>query len=394
MQVSQFNFIYPESCQKIFEIIQQHNGNVRFIGGCVRDFILHKQATDFDLATDLLPEKIVDIFTDSIFKVIPIGFEHGTILLTYKEYNFEITTIREDIECFGRHAKVKFTKDWKKDALRRDFTINALSIDLTDNLYDYTNGLDDLENLKVKFIGNPEQRISEDKLRMLRYFRFLSYFGLKNIDKPSMLACTKNFANLHEISAERKKVEFFKLLAGDYAYEVTKILIEKNLLHYIGFVNQEFLSSALDDKQFLKQNNIVNLAIIIKLCPKAQDELTILKKELKLSKREYKELHNLISFTEEEFTDWHHYKYIHKFGSQEYLQFLFIINNFFVLKKYHSYIELAESYKARKFPVNGRDLQKINIHGATIGETLQKLAHHWHQNQNSLSKKELLSYLK
>ena len=120
----------------------------------------------------------------------------------------------------------------------------------------------------------------------------------------------------------------------------------------------------------------------------------MLKKELKLSKKEYKELNNFISFTEEEFSDWHHYKYIHEFGSHEYLQFLFIINNFFVLKKYNQYIELAKSYKARKFPINGRDLQKQNIKGALIGKTLQKLVQCWHQNQNSLSKKELLTYLK
>ena len=98
MQVSKVNFPYPECCQKIFNVIQQNNGNIRFVGGCVRDFVLCKKATDFDLATDLLPEKIASIFSGSIFKIIPIGLEHGTILLVNGEYKFEITTIREDIK--------------------------------------------------------------------------------------------------------------------------------------------------------------------------------------------------------------------------------------------------------------------------------------------------------
>jgi len=222
----------------------------------------------------------------------------------------------------------------------------------------------------------------------------LSYFGLKNIDKPSILACIQNFASLHEISAERKKIEFFKLLAGEYAIEVIKILLKENLLEHIGFCKEELPCEILDNKQFLEHDSIVNLAIILKLFSHPHEKLTALKKALKLSNKEHKKLCSLISFSEKEFTDWHHYKYIYKLGVQDYIKFLYIINNSSDLKKYHTYIALAKNYPNIKFPVNGRDLQKLSIHGAMIGSALDKLMKHWHYNNNSLSKKELLNNLK
>ncbi len=166
---------------KIFEAINSYSSSseIRYVGGCVRKIIKRERIDDVDLATNLDPKEICDAFKKNQIDYYETGIDHGTITALIDNYKFEITSLREDISTDGRHAEVKFSKDWKKDASRRDFTINAIYSDREGNLFDPYNGKEDLEKGVVNFIGNPEKRIKEDYLRILRYIRFFLNYSKK-----------------------------------------------------------------------------------------------------------------------------------------------------------------------------------------------------------------------
>ena len=142
------------------------------VGGCVRNFLNNQKIYDIDIATIFTPDEIVDKFSSSDYKIIKTGIEHGTITLSKEGKNFEITTLRKDITTDGRHAKVSYSTDWEVDSERRDFTINAIYLDQRGKIFDPQNGLKDLKDKKIKFIGDPQKRIQEDYLRIIRYLRF------------------------------------------------------------------------------------------------------------------------------------------------------------------------------------------------------------------------------
>ena len=176
--------------KKIFDSINNFlpNAEVRYVGGCIRKILNEEKLDDIDLATNLNPQEVKDALKKSNINFYETGIDHGTITAVIEGYNFEITSLREDIKTDGRHAKVKFSTDWKKDASRRDFTINSIYADIEGNLFDPFDGKDDLEKGIIKFIGEPEQRIKEDYLRILRYLRFfLSYSNYKHEFKTSKI---------------------------------------------------------------------------------------------------------------------------------------------------------------------------------------------------------------
>ncbi len=202
--------------KKIFNCINNYlpDSEIRYVGGCIRKIIKEELIDDIDLATNLNPQQVCDALKSNNINFYETGIEHGTITAVIEGYNFEITSLREDTETDGRHAKVKFSKDWKKDASRRDFTINAIYSDIDGNLFDPFDGKEDLKNGIVKFIGDPEQRIKEDYLRILRYLRFyLSYSNYKHEFAISKLI-KKNIVGISNLSKERLLDElkkFFKL---------------------------------------------------------------------------------------------------------------------------------------------------------------------------------------
>ncbi len=175
---------------KIFNSIKNFSSDseIRYVGGCVRKIIKKEKVDDIDLATNLNPNQICEALKKDNINYHKTGIKHGTITALIDDYYFEITSLREDVETYGRHADVKFSTDWKKDASRRDFTINAIYSDIDGNLFDPFNGKGDLEKGIIKFIGEPEKRIQEDYLRILRYLRFyLSYSNHKHDLKTSKI---------------------------------------------------------------------------------------------------------------------------------------------------------------------------------------------------------------
>lgn len=185
---------------------------LRFVGGAVRDAWLGITVSDVDIATSLVPADVLQQLGRARIKAVPTGFAHGTVTAVIDHQSFEITTLRHDVSTDGRHAVVAFTDDWQADAARRDFTINALYADVEGTIFDYFGGLADLAARRVRFIGDPVQRITEDALRILRFFRFSARFAAMPLDVAGLAACTARRHDLLSLSRERIRDEFLKLL--------------------------------------------------------------------------------------------------------------------------------------------------------------------------------------
>lgn len=200
---------------RLTEALGAAEGQVRFVGGAVRDALLGLPVSDLDLATTHLPEDVSRRVKAAGFKAVPTGIAHGTITAVLPSGPVEVTTLRRDVSTDGRRATVAFTDDWREDAARRDFTINALSADpLSGAVHDYFGGLDDIQIGLVRFIGDPFQRIAEDHLRILRFFRFHARFGQGAPDPAGLEACVARANDLMALSRERIAQELLKLLAG------------------------------------------------------------------------------------------------------------------------------------------------------------------------------------
>jgi poly(A) polymerase len=187
---------------------------VRFVGGCVRDALLARGNDDIDIATPDPPEEVLKLLATASIKAVPTGIAHGTVTAVVAPRHFEITTLRRDVETFGRHARVAFTGDWAADAARRDFTMNALFLDAAGEIFDPVGGLEDLRAGRVRFVGDAEARIREDVLRLLRFYRFHAHYGRGEAEESARSACRKLAGLLPGLSGERVAAELLKLLAA------------------------------------------------------------------------------------------------------------------------------------------------------------------------------------
>jgi poly(A) polymerase len=202
----------------------------RVVGGAIRNMLLGDPPGDIDIATTALPTEVMRRMEGAGFKAVPTGIEHGTITVVAAGRPFEVTTLREDVETFGRRAKVAFGRNWKRDAERRDFTINALSATRDGTIHDYVDGLADIAARRVRFIGDPALRIAEDYLRILRFFRFHAAFGEGAPDPAGLDAAIAARAGLEQLSRERVRMEFFKLLMARNAMPALTVMTESGLL--------------------------------------------------------------------------------------------------------------------------------------------------------------------
>ncbi|MBC6444335.1 MAG: CCA tRNA nucleotidyltransferase [Alphaproteobacteria bacterium GM202ARS2] len=205
-------YLRSPAVRRIFTCLARNGQQARFVGGCVRDSILHRPIYDIDIATTTTPKQTMQWLRDDRILTIPSGIRHGTVTALLSGITFEITTLREDIETFGRHARVTFTTDWHLDARRRDFTMNALYADQDGTVYDFFDGIRDARQRRVRFIGVPHERINEDYLRILRFFRFLASHGSLPADEEALAACRQLADQLAHVSAERLWKEIALLL--------------------------------------------------------------------------------------------------------------------------------------------------------------------------------------
>ena len=227
------NLISTPNVLKLFRVVEAHGGVLRFVGGAVRDAIAGIKGFDLDLATDLSPDELVEACEENGLRTIPIGIKFGTVGVLIDNQVLEVTSLRKDVKTYGRHAEVVFTSDWNEDASRRDLTINAVYADEKGNVFDYYNGVDDLEKGIVRFIGSANQRIKEDYLRILRFFRFYSIFGKAPIDRKALEACKENRDGLKQLSMERIRDELFKLFLTPKVVETLQIMYDNEILSYV-----------------------------------------------------------------------------------------------------------------------------------------------------------------
>ncbi len=203
-----------DGLREVVAALRDGHGGPRFVGGAVRDTLLGIDVADVDIATALLPEIVINRLEAAWIKAVPTGLDHGTVTAVADGRNYEITTLRRDVATDGRRATVAFSTEWKEDAARRDFTINALYADpQTGEVFDYFGGLQDLDAGIIRFIGDADQRIAEDFLRILRYFRFLARYGRGVIDADAVNACAKGAHGLTALSRERIAQELTKILS-------------------------------------------------------------------------------------------------------------------------------------------------------------------------------------
>jgi poly(A) polymerase len=217
--------------QRLLKALGADEGLTRYVGGAVRDELLGLPVSDIDLATRITPDEVIRRLEKAKIKAVPTGIEHGTVTAVSDGHTFEITTLRRDVTTDGRRATVAFTDDWKEDAARRDFTINALSADpVTGELFDYFGGLADLEQRHIRFIGDPLQRIAEDHLRILRFFRFHARFDAGQPDPAALEACTARANDLMALSRERIADELLKLLGMADPSSTIAIMLDRSIL--------------------------------------------------------------------------------------------------------------------------------------------------------------------
>ena len=387
--------------KKIFNIFSNdlNNCQIRFIGGCVRKALSNENIDDIDLAVDLTPEEVKLILKNNNIKFFETGIEHGTITAKINNEKFEITSLRRDIKSYGRHADVEFTKKWYEDAARRDFSINCIYSDFEGNLYDPFEGKKDLKNGKVKFIGNAENRIREDYLRVLRYIRFFLDYSNQPHDLDIQKKILKNISGINKISKER-------LLS-----ELEKIFKSKNIFK---INDDEFLVKILN----LVFPELKNIHLLEKLNDQALEIL---------QSKDFLFWLSILIIDETDNTDYFLYKYKLSNNDKKRIKFLYqnypklSDNNFFSEKNFHKLVyyndkslvidlidfkicvskkDITKMIKLKKliietnkpiFPIKAKNLiEEYNLkEGKELGTKLKKIEDIWVQNNFKITNQEV-----
>lgn len=379
-------------CNKIFSLIKKAGGESRLVGGCVRDILLGKSHSDIDIATTATPDVVMSVLKNAEIKVIPTGLKHGTVTAVLNEKHYEITTLRKDIETDGRHAVVEFTDSWKEDAKRRDFTINAMSMDLQGEVHDYFDGQKDLQSKLVKFVGNPEKRIEEDYLRILRYFRFISYFGDQDIHKSSLKACQNLAKGLKKISGERIRIEMLKILTSPFAVRAFILMNEGGVLEVLGV-------KGLTDKfhnYIFTENPYINLAAILRAAGYKKLDVSRLATRWRLSKKEKFNLEQLVVMKDValELPLVFQRRATYVYGKEAYVDCIKLLNIESPSIVCKQLVERANAWEMPEFKIDGENIVKLGYNGPQIGKMLRKLHQMWIDSDFELSKEQLLSRAK
>lgn len=388
---------------RLFDAVEAHGGTLRFVGGAVRDTLAGRHNNfDLDLASDLSPDELVEACQDYGIKTIPIGLKFGTVGVIMDNQVLEVTSLRKDIKTDGRHAEVEFTDDWSVDASRRDLTINAVYADLYGNVFDYYNGITDLENGIVRFIGNPDERVKEDYLRIMRFFRFYSIFSKKTIDKNALKACVDNKDGLRTISIERVRDELFKLLVTPKAAETMQIIFEKEILSYFlpskstHFEALQHLTELVEDMKY-EGNFLRRLFVFYQ--PNSSEAENIAQ-TLRFSKKQkdiFVSWAKINLMPENISTPTQRLRFIYRYGKTFCLDKILLTAAIYNIdsSKAANVLQEVEDAVVPIFPLRGRDLIEHNIaSGEKIGQTLDLLEQQWIDSNFNLTRNELLDFAK
>jgi poly(A) polymerase len=401
---------WPQT-RKLVAAFAKKDAPLRFVGGAVRDALLGKPVQDVDAATPLPPEAVIALLDKARIKTVPTGIAHGTVTAIIDGKPFEITTLRRDTACDGRHAEVAFTGDWQEDAARRDFTMNALYLSPQGEFFDYFAGGEDAQAGQVRFIGDPAGRIAEDFLRILRFFRFHAWYGKGEADAAALDACAAAAEGMDTLSGERIQAELLKLLAAPSPSHSLQLMQQRQLLqHMLGFELRD--CDMFTRFEAIEALTGIVLPAAIKLAGflfaigahmTREEVLEIMSQRLRLSTQMLRDLQIFAR----------HHKTIHPalkeaaqkralrhLGKQHFI-WLAVINwaaGKDSIDAGHPYIDmltLAEQWQPPEFPVNGRDLIRLGMKpGEEMGALLRELEDEWEDSDYTLTREALLRMVK
>ncbi|KAK1796341.1 hypothetical protein P4O66_009410 [Electrophorus voltai] len=398
LKTKEFESLFTDGLNSLADVFKKHQFELRIAGGAVRDLLSGKRPEDVDFATTATPEEMKHMFSAAGIRMINNkGEKHGTITARLHTENFEVTTLRVDVLTDGRHAEVEFTTDWQKDAERRDLTINSMFLGLDGTLYDYFKGYEDLQNRKVRFVGNAALRIQEDYLRILRYFRFYGRIASEpgQHDTDTLEAIRENARGLAGISGERIWVELKKMLVGNHAAHLLELIYELDLAQYIGLPAGGSVEEMKRVCQRVQGSSPKPMTVLSALFRKL-DDVERLDLRLKISREEK----NLGFFLVKHRRDLIKSRDEHEV-LKPYTDFITDCrepdaqSKVLELLKYQGEATLRvqlSHWSIPRFPVSGHDLRRLGItSGKEIGMTLQDLRDAWKKSSYQLNKEELLS---
>ena len=386
---------------KIFDAINSFSSDseIRYVGGCVRKIINKEKVDDIDLATNLEPQKVCEALKENKINYYETGIEHGTITAIIDEYKFEITTLREDISTDGRHAKVQFSKDWKEDASRRDFTINSIYSDREGNLFDPFDGRKDLENGLVKFIGNSDIRIKEDYLRILRYLRFFTNYS-KHPHNPELIRKLKmNIGGISKLSKERLFDELKKISQSENLEKIAKNKISLELLQIIfPELKNIIIFSKLNSykRSILEENDFIFMLSLMIIDDSDNTDYFFYK--FNISKKDQKRIKIINDFYQEKissktFLENRMNRIFYYDGKQAVCDILnyYLIKSKKIEKNLMDLIHLYKNKSIPKMPIGADTLMtKFNIpEGKQLGTKLKTIEEEWVKNNFKISDKQI-----
>ena len=373
-----FRQIMTPELTQLGKIFNSEGYSIRIVGGAVRDLAMKKFPKDIDLATEATPDEMEKLFKDNNIRYKPTGIQHGTITAIIDRTPYEITTLRADTETDGRHAKVEYVKNWKEDARRRDLTYNAMSLDFKGKLYDYFGGMDHLQDRVSSFVGDADQRIKEDYLRILRYFRFQGRLEDPTWDKDTLQAVKDNVQGLARVSPERIWSEIRKILVSRNPEEILAYIGSTGVGKQIGLATANAKKLARLERT---KNPIVPLAVLV--------DNTTLAQKWKMSNKESALLNFLVKYKNKPMNKDLAIGLLHDGVSKDALLHLLNIQSKFNLA------DVIRTYEQPDFPVTGKDLISKGMKpGIEIGKTLDALKNKWKSSKYKLTKQDLLKNIK
>ena len=403
--MSRFSSILEQNdVAQVFDLFETYQKNsIYVVGGSIRDALLNREITDIDFATSLKPETITEILNKENIKFIDVGIDHGTVTAIINERKFEITTFRNDIFTDGRHAQVSFSNSLEEDALRRDFTINAMYLDKGGNLIDPKDGKTDLENRVVRFIGNPDERIKEDYLRILRYFRFLALFGDISPDAEVMKTIKANLDKLSVVSKERQWNELKSILSLNAPNNAISAMSEIGLLdvYFDGTsINDAFVNLIeIESRISLSIDPILRLSTLIE---NSLDKANTIIKKLPLSKSDSTDLLKLSTLNKKivSYMSMKEVRYLLYLLGRDGFQKQILVNwakdtNNKNEVNWRSLYEVAQSWEKPSFALTAKDVINMGIsQGPMVGDILKEVEDWWAENDFIDDKFSLIERLK
>tara|TARA_B100000989_G_C19516444_1_gene461911 strand:+ start:968 stop:2194 length:1227 start_codon:yes stop_codon:yes gene_type:complete len=378
---------------KISESFNFLNGKIKIVGGAVRDLIHKKTIQDCDIVTDLNPEEVKKCLERKKIKFLETGIKFGSLTVYLNNFSIQITSLRQDLNTNGRWADVYYTKDWELDSRRRDFTINSIYLDLSGNIFDPFNGINDLKKKKILFIGNPKKRIEEDYLRILRFFRF-SFKYSSNLEIHGLRACKQFIPKLKLVSIERKIEELKKMILYKSFEDNIKFLDEINFFLYIfgENINLRNYKKFFYIERKYKLSDVERRLKFFLIRIDKKKETNFLKV---LGKKFTKRLQSNINFKNH---DSETVNYILFKNDKKYVidQLIFDFKDGFVnKKKFEQILKKVINWKKKEIPVNGNDLIKEGFkEGKTIGKNLRLIEKWWVKKNFEPNKLDCLCFAK